>query len=93
MVIGIDYQDANYDANHPTKSWTAASGCTATLSWTLDYVGDAWNDRISSAQGFSGCNRYEHYENSGRSGSLYVCNCATMGVMNDQTSSEWFKHS
>ena len=46
VVMGIDYQDANYDANHPTKSWTAAwaarlplagRSTTSATRGTIDY--------------------------------------------------------
>lgn len=89
VVLGLDYNDSGY---HGTSTyWTASSGCTSTQSWALNYVGDYWNDRISSAHGgFSNCNHYHHYQDIGYGGPQIDCHpdCSTMGVMNDATSSE-----
>lgn len=48
-----------------TMTYTAPSGCTDTLNdidWVKPYVGDAWNDRISSYRGYSNC-WVRHWEN------------------------------
>ena len=47
-----------------------------------------WNDRVSSAKTYGGCGTNTHYQDSNYVGSQHVCECATMGVMNDETSSE-----
>jgi hypothetical protein len=90
-VIGVDYDYPNYDSSHATYIWQAASGCTPTSGWIVNTMPSGWNDRVSSAIGSSGCTWYGHYEDDYRGGSLRICNCATMGVMNNQTSSEWWK--
>lgn len=58
--------------------------------------GGAWNDSISSAEGFANCNRVELYEHVnynnwlyGSGGGVQYCYpyCASLGAMNDRTSS------
>lgn len=90
-VIGVDYDYPNHDSSHATYIWQASAGCTPTSGWIPNSMPSGWNDRVSSAIGSSGCTWYGHYEDDNRGGSLRICNCATMGVMNNQTSSEWFK--
>jgi len=95
VVIGIDFDNWHYDDSAGTKIWEASSGCSPSLGWFVENVGSAWNDRISSAKAYNSCNRYEHYELYNRQGSLIPClpNCYEMGIMNDKTSSLWWKYS
>ena len=49
--------------------------------------------QVSSSKAYAGCSRYDHWENNNGQGAKinYSPQCATMGVMNDATSSErWF---
>jgi hypothetical protein len=70
VVIGIDYDWPNSDSGHATYIWEAASGCTPTSGWIVNSMPFLWNDRVSSAKGFSGCTWYGHYEDINRGGSL-----------------------
>lgn len=91
VVLGIDYQYSNYNNTIAgwTATWTASSGCTSSLSWTVSNVGSRYNDQISSAKAFSNCNKYHHYEHENYGGAVLTCrpNCDYMGVMDNQTTS------
>jgi hypothetical protein len=85
-VIGVSYWNLNYTGS--TLTHTAAYGCDnrTDKDWQLGYVGSSWNDKISSAQGFSNClGRYwEHANFAGRG---IATNWAYDRYMNDRTSS------
>jgi hypothetical protein len=90
-VIGIDYEGANYTGI--TLTWVAAAPCSATVSYVAN-MDAAWNNRVSSAHSYANCARYRHWENfnwGGSGGSSILCTCATMGVMDNATSSESWK--
>ena len=91
-VIGIDYVNSNFQGN--TLTWTEPNGgCKAGTSFQASSMPSGWNDVVSSARSFGNCNTYTHFENAGFTGSELNCGgqCATMGAMNDKTSSEkWF---
>lgn len=92
-VIGVDYVNSYEGGNSLT--WTSTSGgCTSTQSFQASSMPSGWNDVVSSALSYQNCNTYWHYENTGFKGSQIDCGprCDTMGVMNDQTSSEkWLR--
>lgn len=92
-VIGIDYVNSNFGGNSLT--WTSTSGgCTSTQHFQASSMPSGWNDVVSSARSFANCNTYTHFENVSFTGAELNCgpSCATMGVMNDKTSSEkWFR--
>lgn len=90
-VLGVDYWDSNFSGSTYTWYTTHTAGCTDGSSYGGN-LPSSWNDQISSARGYAGCNDMIHYENSNYGGSSRDCHqdwtsCATMGVMNDQTSS------
>jgi hypothetical protein len=91
VVIGVD-DWSNYWDDGGTYVWETSAGCTPTSGWIVNSMPGGWNDRVGSAKGYSGCSWYGHYEDINRGGSLYVCNCSSMGVMNNQTSSEWWRY-
>jgi hypothetical protein len=93
VVIGIDWDLTNYAGSNAV--WTGSQSCTSVVSYDLPYVGDGWNDMTSSAKGYSGCNRYRHFEHSQFGGASILCspNCATMEALNNLTSSEKFRHA
>jgi hypothetical protein len=92
-VIGIDWVNSNFGGNSYT--WTVGNGgCAVGVSFSVTPMPSGWNDVVSSAKSFANCNTYTHFENVGFTGSELNCGpkCATMGAMNDKTSSEkWFK--
>lgn len=87
-VVGIEYIDANFLGSSLTWGTPNSNGCSDGTVYQSNVPND-WNDKISSARAFQGCNSFLHYANANYSGSTHQCapNCATMSVMNDQTSS------
>jgi hypothetical protein len=89
--------DEYWDWHDTGATWTPSGSapCSSSIGYSLSYVGDTWNDQISSATGYSGCNHVKHWDNRGFKGSNIMCTnspstCWTMGAMNDHTSSiEW----
>lgn len=92
-VIGIDYVNSSFGGNSLT--WTVGNGgCAVGVHFEASSMPSGWNDVVSSAKSFANCNTYTHFENSGFTGAELNCgpSCATMGAMNDKTSSEkWFR--
>ncbi len=93
VVIGIDWEHANFQGSSIINETDHSAGCTDGTSYGWENMGgNWWNDRISSAQGYTGC-RADHYEAAYYGGALLRCYpnstsvCANSGVMNDQTSS------
>jgi hypothetical protein len=85
-VLSVDYVDSNYGGLSLT--WTGHGDCSASLTYSAGSMPAGWNDIVSSALTYANCNRNTHYEHSNWGGASLVCACASMGVMNDQTSSE-----
>lgn len=85
-VLSVDYRDSNYGGLSLT--WTGHGDCSSTLTYSASSMPTGWNDVVSSALTYANCNTNTHYEHSSFGGSSLVCACASMGVMNDQTSSE-----
>lgn len=88
VVLGADWEGPNYGGQW-SVNWEASSTCTASRSWTVSYIGDYYNDKISSAKSYGGCHKFHHWEHGSFGGAVLICqpNCSSMGVMNDQTSS------
>src|SRR5262249_12116789 len=81
FVIGIEYADLNYGgASIIFHSSTTCDG--SSHAWP-DLRNLGWNDRISSALAFSGCNNSFHYEDINFSGALFNCGtgCSSLGAV------------
>ena len=88
-LIGKDYDNPNYGGS--VLYWYGPGGATCyTTTLYAPNMPWPWNDDVSSARGYSGCNNYKHYELTFYGGSLKICTCSTMGVMAETTSSEIF---
>lgn len=89
-VIGIDYQDSNYQ--NDDLQWTTdhADGCFDGWGYGVDSMPSGWDNKVSSAWAYQGCNHWVHFQDQFHpsGGSQVTCTCATMGTMNDKTSSE-----
>jgi hypothetical protein len=92
FVIATDFRDTNFLG--PSLSWTRSAPCSATVSYQAASMPAGWNDVVSSSRGFSKCNTNVLYENNNFGGALRICSpdCATLGVMNDRTSSRKWSH-
>lgn len=86
-VIGIEYQHSNYRGSSIIyRNNRTCSG----YQHSVAFVGAGWNDRISSARAYSGCNHSVHYEHRDFRGASRDCGtaCSYIGdAMNDKTSS------
>ena len=88
-VIGQDWENA--DRGGSVRTYTVSTSntpCTG-RTWDIDQLDLGWDTIISSGEGFSGCDRFEHWEDPNQQGAVRTCAtyCATMGVLNDQVSS------
>ncbi len=90
VVIGIDWDYADFGGGSYT--WVVAtSGCSSSVSYNVPTMPSGWDNRVSSARGYSNCNSFYHYQNTDFGGSSVVCNitgCSTMGSLDNATSSE-----
>jgi hypothetical protein len=94
VVIGIDWDDTNFGGS--SNTWTVSgSGCSNSVKYSASSMPSGWDNRVSSARGYSGCNYYYHYQDTNYGGSSVVCNteCATMGSLDNATSSEKWSYT
>jgi len=91
-VIGIDYWDANFTGSTFTWWVDNPNGCADGSRYWNNVIPPDWQNNISSASTWQGCNHFVHYEGIYLGGSAIDCTCATMGVMNDKSNSEeWYQ--
>jgi len=92
FVIGIEYEHAGFGGS--SIIYNSSVSCAGFIH-SVSYVGDDWNDRISSARAFSSCNHSVHFEHANFGGASVDCftACNYIGdAMNDRTSSiRWFQ--
>lgn len=87
-VIGIDYQDSNYQNDAYIWSTDHLPGCSDGTGYGIDTMPSGWDNKVSSAISYQGCNTWIHYQDQYHGGAQITCTCASMGAMNDRTSSE-----
>ena len=88
-VLSVEYEHAGYGGNTLTyRAKGRPCDGDAGLEVGVSYVGDKWNDEISSYVGSGRCQvkHYQHREYRGSSTSLRQQD-GRMGVFNDETSS------
>lgn len=91
-VIGINYSSPNYQGSSLVWVVNNTVGCNTGYSYVSPTMPSGWNDVVSSARTYGGCNNNPHYEHTYYSGAVLNCTCATMGVMDNATSSEkWYR--
>lgn len=85
------YADAN-EGGASTQIRGSSGGCDAS-GYGFAYVGDDWNDRISSYRLFGTCNSISGYDNSNYGSQIYYCGICTGDNIpwsaNDRISSMW----
>ncbi len=89
VVIGIDWDSTNFIGNSFT--WVANDyGCSSTIQYGVPTMPSGWDNRVSSARGYSNCNYFYHYQNTNYSGTSIACHtdCSSMGTLDKATSSE-----
>ena len=92
VLIGADYAGQNYAGDFRAYEGTAGPCQHGSVSYADDYIGDNWNDRVSSAYGQHSCDAFTHFHDILFFGNSKTCGlfpgCATLGNMNNETSSE-----
>jgi len=91
VVIGIDWDSSGFKRSSYTWVVSGETGCTSTTQFSISSMPMGWDNRVSSARGYSGCNYYYHYQNTSFGGASIVCNtsgCSAMGSLDNATSSE-----
>ena len=89
VVIGIDWDYTNYGGS--SYIWVANDyGCSTSIQYGVTTMPSGWDNRVSSAKGYSNCNYYYHYQNTNYSGTSIGCHdaCSSMGSLDNDTSSE-----
>lgn len=87
-LISTDYDGGSFGT--PTLMWTVSNtnGCNGGFQYSAANMPANWNDRVSSSRSAHGCASNIHFHNTNFGGAAITCTCATMGTMNNQTSSE-----
>jgi hypothetical protein len=87
VLIGTEWTNINYTGG--SNSYFAASTCTASTTWQVSYVTDAWNDVFSSGKGFGSCDVNKKFAASNFGGAVVTCtpNCSSYGSLNGEISS------
>jgi hypothetical protein len=87
VVIGTEFTATSFAGS--SKSYFASSTCSATVTWEVSYVTDAWNDDFESGRGFGGCDHNKKFAASNFGGSVLTCtpNCADYGALRNEVSS------
>lgn len=94
-TLGYDFKAPNYGPESRTYFVDGANPpCSNGVRWEIDNLDLGWSNSISSAQGWSGCNHFMHYDLPNQQGAVWPCvpNCPTMGAMDNRTTSLlWFQ--
>lgn len=86
IIIGIEYKDPGYGGASRVYN-VNSTPCSGGGNYSdPDLRGDSFNDSISSARAYSGC-QSTHYQYDQYTGSLKACTCSSMGYMDDRTTS------
>ncbi|MFL5799210.1 MAG: hypothetical protein ACJ77A_14920 [Actinomycetota bacterium] len=87
VLIGTEYTSTSY--NGSSKSYFASETCSATVTWEVSYVGDAWNDDFESGKGFGSCDHNKKFTAKDFGGSILTCtpNCSDYGSFRNLISS------
>lgn len=86
IIIGIEYQDPGYRGASRVYN-VNATPCSGGGNYSEpDLRGDSFNDSISSARAYAGC-QSTHYQYAEYTGALQACPCSSMGYMDDRTTS------
>jgi hypothetical protein len=90
-LLGVEYDGSNYSGGSLALYGTGGSGCYG-VTYGFAGMPGGWNDRVSSARAYSGCDSW-HYDSSGYRGSVRVCAtvCSGFGAMTNRTSSIVFR--
>ena len=87
VIIGTEFNLNGYDG--ASKVYDAASTCSSTDIWDLNYVGDGLNDTFNSGKGFGGCDHNKKFAAADFGGTVLTCtpNCSNYGSLANEVSS------
>ena len=87
VIIAEDFSGANYTGSR--LQWIASTGCSILKSYAFKSMPNGWDNVVSSSKAFSGCNKNRLYEYQNYGGATQLCspNCASLGAMDNKTSS------
>jgi hypothetical protein len=87
VLIGTEFNVTGYSG--ASNDYFAASTCSSTNIWELNYVGDTWNDMFSSGKGFGGCDHNKKFQHADFGGNVLTCtpNCTDYGLLSNNVSS------
>jgi hypothetical protein len=90
-LIGTEFDSTGFGGG--STNYFAASTCSASNTWEVNYVGDALNDTFSSGKGFGGCDHNKKFVAADFAGNVVTCtpNCTNYGagVSNEVSSLRW----
>lgn len=90
-VLSIEFEHPSWKGS--SRVFTAHTSCFSSAK-SIKSMPSGWSDRISSARGYSGCGKVVHYQHTNFGGASITCrpNCASVGLLNDRTSSiRWYR--
>lgn len=91
VLIGTEFDSTGFGGG--STNYFAASTCSASNTWEVNYVGDALNDTFSSGKGFGGCDHNKKFVAADFGGDVLTCtpNCTNYGagVSNEVSSLRW----
>jgi hypothetical protein len=87
-LISTDYDTANFAGSSLMWTVSTTNGCNGGFQYSAASMPSGWNDRASSSKSAHGWASNIHFHNTNFGGAAITCTCATMGAMNNQTSSE-----
>jgi hypothetical protein len=87
-LISTDFDGGRMSGMSLTWTVSNTNGCNGGFQYSAAGMPSGWNDRVSSSQSAHGCASNIHFHNTNFGGATISCTCATMGTMNNQTSSE-----
>ena len=87
-LISTDFDNANMAGASLTWTVSNTAGCNGGAQFSAASMPSGWNDRVSSSQSAHGCAHNRHFHDTNFGGAGINCTCATMGTMNNRTSSE-----
>jgi hypothetical protein len=87
VMIGTEFTGTSFGGN--SKSYFGSETCSATVTWEVSYVTDAWNDDFESGKGFGSCDHNKKFMDSNFGGSVLTCtpNCSDYGALRNEVSS------
>jgi hypothetical protein len=87
-LLSIEYDLAFYQGS-TLEVWSGHAGCDSTHSYANPTLPPGFDNWISSADGYSGCDNVEHFSNQWYGGTSQMCDCLGMVNSNATSSITW----